>query len=91
MVAIAIYGIHYFIHPRRAWASIRLFLLTLAIAAGCYVVTAVNRYGYYFVMKKTPPLGTLWIWAVVELDILGAVASLGAVWGYAWYYGYAVW
>jgi len=42
-------------------------------------------------MKKTPPLGTLWIWAVVELDILGAVASLGAVWGYAWYHGYAVW
>lgn len=69
----------------------RLFLLALSIAAGCYVVTAVNRYGYYFVMKKTPPLGTLWIWAVIELDILGALASLLGVWTYAWYYGYPLW
>jgi len=84
------YGIHYFFHPRRSWVTVRLFLLGMSVAAGCYIVRAVNVYGYYFVMKKTPPLGTLWIWAVIEMDLMGAVASVAGVMAYTWYYGYSI-
>lgn len=39
-------------------------------------------------MKQAPPLGCLWIWAVIELDLLWASASLlcaGAFWKYNGY------
>lgn len=87
---IAIFAIHYFFHPRRNWATVRLFLLGMSIAAGCYIVKSVNKHGYYFVMKRTPPLGTLWIWAVIEMDIPGAMLSLVGVGLYTWYNGYSV-
>jgi hypothetical protein len=62
----------------------------MSIAAGCYIVKSVNKHGYYFVMKRTPPLGTLWIWAVIEMDIPGAMLSLVGVGLYTWYNGYSV-
>jgi hypothetical protein len=69
---------------------VRLFLLAMSIAAGCYIVKAVNVYGYYFVMKKTPPLGTLWIWAVIEMGLVESLLSLAGVYAYTWYYGHAI-
>lgn len=57
---------------------------------GCYTVTAVNKNGYFAVMKRVPPLGTLWVWAVVEMDVLVGAASLLAVAGYTWWNGFAV-
>lgn len=39
----------------------------------------------YTVMKLCPVLGTLWIWAIVQLELVYAVASLGAVAGYVWW------
>ncbi|KAA8912903.1 hypothetical protein FN846DRAFT_903259 [Sphaerosporella brunnea] len=86
----AIYAIHYVFHPRRMWVTVRMFLFGMSIAAGCYIVKAVNKHGYYFVMKKTPPLGTLWIWAVIEMGLMEAVLSLVAVYGYTYYAGYSI-
>jgi hypothetical protein len=77
-------------HPRKTWITVRLFLLAMSIAAGCYIVKAVNVYGYYYVMKKTPPLGTLWIWAVIEMGLVESLLSLAGVYAYIWYYGHAI-
>lgn len=49
---------------------------TGAVSAGCYLIFITNKHGYYAVMKQSPPLGCLWIWSVVELDLVPAVGSL---------------
>lgn len=86
----AIFAIHYFLHPQKDRPAVKLFLLAMSVAAGCYMVKAVNRFGYYMVMKRTPALGTLWIWAVIEMDLLGALLSVAGVGAYTWYYGYGI-
>ncbi|KAG9240347.1 hypothetical protein BJ878DRAFT_297639 [Calycina marina] len=47
-----------------------------AIFAGCYLIHISNTYGYYAVMKQAPPIGCLWIWSVIELDVQWAASSL---------------
>ena len=50
--------------------------LVLSVGTGCYTIHAANRYDYFAVMKRTPPLGTLWVWSVIEMDLGFAVASV---------------
>ncbi|GAB0136577.1 hypothetical protein EsDP_00004874 [Epichloe bromicola] len=47
-----------------------------SVAAGCYLIHITNTYGYLATMKQAPPLGCLWLWAVVELDLVWGCASL---------------
>lgn len=56
-----------------------------AVSAGCYCVYMGNMFGYYAVMKRAPPVGVLWIWAVVELQMWYAAASVAVVFGYTWW------
>ncbi|KAK3048773.1 hypothetical protein LTR09_009885 [Extremus antarcticus] len=67
----------------------QVFYLGVAVAAGCYTIHAANRYGYYAVMKRCPPLGTLWIWSVIEMDLPWAAASVGVDMGFLWWKGYS--
>jgi hypothetical protein len=64
-----------------------LFLAT-SIAAGCYLVKSGNQDGYYAVMKSAPPVGTLWVWCVVEMNLKYALAHIVIMIGYAWWNGY---
>lgn len=59
-----------------------------SIAAGSYLIYITNTFGYYAIMKQSPPLGCLWIWSVIELDLAWACASLLACVGYLKYGGY---
>lgn len=67
----------------------QIFFMAAAIAAGCYTIHVANAYGYYAVMKRCPPLGTLWIWSVVEMRLPYALASLLIDGGYMWLKGYS--
>jgi hypothetical protein len=73
---------------KRLWVARQVFFLGLAVVAGCYLLYAGNEHGYYFVMRRAPPLGTLWVWSVVEMDLGFAVGHLAVVGGYAWWKGY---
>ncbi|RPB15957.1 hypothetical protein P167DRAFT_481965 [Morchella conica CCBAS932] len=84
----AMFILLYVFHPRRHWASVQLFFFVVSVAAGCWVVHAVNRYGYYKVMKRAPAVGTLWIWAAVEMTLGPVVLSSLVVAGYTWWMGY---
>lgn len=55
---------------------------------GCYLIHISNRYGYVAVMKQAPPIGCLWVWSVVEMDILWAFPSLCIAVAYAYKNGY---
>ncbi|CZT52594.1 uncharacterized protein RSE6_13943 [Rhynchosporium secalis] len=53
-----------------------------SVTAGCYLIYITNEHGYYAVMKTSPPLGCLWVWSVIELDLVPAVGSL--LWCVVW-------
>ncbi|KAF7909347.1 uncharacterized protein EAF01_003065 [Botrytis porri] len=53
-----------------------IFFSAASIMAGCYLIHITNEYGHFATMKQAPPVGTIWIWAVVELNILWAVPSV---------------
>jgi hypothetical protein len=64
--------------------------LAIANVAGCYLIYLTNDKGYYAVMKNAPSVGTLWIWSVLEMGIVGAVGGVLGPGLYAWYYGYGI-
>lgn len=59
-----------------------------SLAAGCHLMYVTNEFAYYAVIKRAPPLGCLWVWTVLELDLCVAVASLAGAAVYMWYNGY---
>jgi len=59
-----------------------------SIIAGCYLIYSGNKHGYFNVMKAAPPVGTLWIWSVVEMSLPYAALSAGTVLGYVYYNGF---
>ncbi|OCK77994.1 hypothetical protein K432DRAFT_406836 [Lepidopterella palustris CBS 459.81] len=67
-----------------------LFFLATSIIAGCYMVYSGNINGYFFVMKTAPPIGTLWVWSVVEMSLPYALASVLSVGGYLWWNGFEI-
>lgn len=67
----------------------QLSYLVVAIATGCYTIHAANRHEYFAVMKQAPPLGTLWIWSVIEMKLEFAAASVVIDAGYLWWKGYS--
>lgn len=78
------------IHPRSSHIATQLLFATLSIVAGAWLVYASNEDPYMAVMKKAPPLGTLWVWAVVEMRWDWAVGCLGLVAGWGWWNGYSM-
>jgi hypothetical protein len=54
----------------------QIFFFLSSITAGCYLIYITNMHGYYAVMKQSPPLGCLWIWSVIELNVFWASGSL---------------
>ena len=80
----------YIFRPRasRPWAQC-MFLLG-SVLAGCYLVYSSNKEAYYAVMKRAPPLGTLWVWSVMEMRLEVALLSLLAVGWYFWWGSYTI-
>lgn len=87
----ALWIVIYLLHTRRVlrWKKTRqVFFLVASVAAGTWLIRSGNNYGYFAVMKTAPPLGTLWIWAVVEMDLWFAVAHVVVVGVYMWWNGF---
>lgn len=71
------------------WIRQAIFF-AMSVFAGCFLIYVTNSKGYIANMKRAPPLGCLWLWAVVELDLEWAALSvLGAI-GYLFYGGFNV-
>lgn len=61
-----------------------------SVACGTRVIYISNEHGYYYSMKQAPPLGIIWIWSVIELNLFWAVGSMVACAGYIKYYGFTI-
>jgi hypothetical protein len=68
----------------------QVFFFGVAVAAGCYTIYMGNNFDYYAVMKQAPPLGTLWVWSVIEMQLPYALASVALNVGYLLFMGYTV-
>ncbi|KAF2452634.1 hypothetical protein BDY21DRAFT_358730 [Lineolata rhizophorae] len=91
-VAPMLFVIIYLLHTQTATIKLGLLrqvlFLGAAVWAGCYMIHAANRHGYFAVMKRVPPIGTLWVWSVIEMQLWFAVASVITVGGFYWWGGY---
>ncbi|KAI1423536.1 hypothetical protein F5Y12DRAFT_716161 [Xylaria sp. FL1777] len=58
--------------------------------SGCYLIDISNNYGYLYIMKRSPPLGCLWIWSIIELDLPMALFSLTIAAGFFYRGGYSL-
>ncbi|KAG8673232.1 hypothetical protein FPOAC2_06671 [Fusarium poae] len=75
--------------PQQYQETIRQAIFFIASTlGGCYLIHISNNYSYIAVMKQAPPVGCLWVWAVVEMDILWAFPSLCIAVAYAYKNGY---
>ena len=66
----------------------QFFYLCTSILAGCYMIYAGNTFDYFAVMKRAPPLGTLWILSVIEMTLPYALFSVLVDLGFLWWNGY---
>ena len=78
------------LHHRSAQPLIQVLFAGMFVFAGSWLVQATNREPYLAVMKKAPPLGTLWVWATVEMRWEWAAVCLGLVGAWGWWNGYTV-
>lgn len=77
--------------PARLQPALRqAIFFAMSICAGCYLIHISNRFGYLAVMKQAPPVGCLWIWAVIELNLPLALLSLAGAAGFLWQGGYDI-
>ncbi|OAA57280.1 hypothetical protein ISF_07201 [Cordyceps fumosorosea ARSEF 2679] len=93
----------YALHPRKSdqtlvpglpahWqAPLRqAVFFAMSVAAGCGLLYVTNRKGYLATQRRAPPLGCLWIWAVVELELPWATLSLLVASAYVYLQGYKI-
>ncbi|KAK4167637.1 hypothetical protein QBC43DRAFT_362456 [Cladorrhinum sp. PSN259] len=77
--------------PSRYQSVLRQFIFFVtSVIGGCYMIHITNSFGYMAVMKQAPPLGCLWVWSVIELELPYAVLSLAADGAFLWLNGYNI-
>ncbi|KAI5481919.1 hypothetical protein MNV49_000196 [Pseudohyphozyma bogoriensis] len=66
---------------------IQLVLLLICVLAGISTISITTTRGYLEIMKQAPGLATLWIWAVVHMELGWSVVALIGVAGGVWWRG----
>ncbi|CAE6449640.1 unnamed protein product [Rhizoctonia solani] len=74
--------IHY-TNKHKATPLAQLMLFLTAILAGPRMIWLVNKGSWLHVTRQAPPLGTIWVYTIIQLNLAPAVASLAIVFGLA--------
>lgn len=82
--------LHLFFNPHKDNRIFRIASFFASVLIGCYLVYISEEQGYYFVMKRAPPLGTLWLWLFFIMHWAYAGASLIVVVFWMWLHGYSI-
>ncbi|KAH9999340.1 hypothetical protein BJV77DRAFT_976748 [Russula vinacea] len=67
------------------WMQASLFVLS--VASGTRMIYQVNYSNWRVNMQQCPPLGTIWVYTVLQLDLGPAVIALSAVAFWVWWTG----
>ncbi|CAE6531852.1 unnamed protein product [Rhizoctonia solani] len=79
--------IHY-TNKRKATPMAQLFLFLTAILAGPRMIWLVNKGSWLHVTRQAPPLGAIWVYTIIQLNLVPAAASLIVVFGLAKFMGW---
>lgn len=91
VMAIPVFAIlHTFVHPLRHTRAFRIISFFASVVTGGYLLYAGNEEGYYYIMKRAPPLGTLWVWMFVEMEWQWAAVSLVVMVFWMWLKDYSI-
>jgi len=71
----------------KADRRMQLGLAILSVVSGCRLIYVVNRTNWTIIMRQCPPLGTMWVYTIIQLDLVKAVAALVAVAAYVQWAG----
>ncbi|KUI63027.1 hypothetical protein VP1G_10164 [Cytospora mali] len=71
-------------------AARQTIFLAISLVAGCYLIYITNEYSYLAVLKQAPPVGALWVWSVIELNLGLAVLTLAGSGLFFWQGGYTI-
>ncbi|KNZ47096.1 hypothetical protein VP01_668g6 [Puccinia sorghi] len=82
-VCFAVFLLHYTLHYHHHLLA-TLLLFGLSAIGGSYMIYIMNKLSYLLVMRRVPPLGALWIFAVVRLHLSHALLSLLLVALWVW-------
>ncbi|KAF3910904.1 hypothetical protein ABW20_dc0108575 [Dactylellina cionopaga] len=80
----------YITHPRKSWAIVQFAFFATAVGSGCWMVYNVNKNGYYAVMKMVPPLGTMMVYSVIQMELTPAAFTVVAILSYVWYNDFSI-
>ncbi|MCJ1445004.1 MAG: hypothetical protein MMC23_005508 [Stictis urceolatum] len=80
----------YLLHSRASELWAQGIFLAGCIGAGCYLAYTSSEEPWFAVMKRAPPVGTLWVWSVLELRLEFAILGLAVVGSYFWHQGYSI-
>lgn len=79
----SIFILHYTLHHHEKILS-KLLLFSLSTIGGSYMIYILNKLSYLLVMRRVPPLGALWLYSVIRMDLYHALLSLGLVGLWCW-------
>lgn len=79
------------ISPKIPPKPLQLLLFVASIVLGSSFIWVYHQSPYMEVVRRTPPLATLWIYSVVKLDLVPCVASVAAVGGFVWWNALPLW
>ncbi|KAF9006463.1 hypothetical protein BDQ17DRAFT_1351791 [Cyathus striatus] len=71
----------------KQYRSMQFLLFALSCLVSTRMIYQVNRASWLINMRQCPPLATLWIYTIVQLDLGPAVLSLLTTWSFVWWKG----
>ncbi|KAI0307341.1 hypothetical protein B0F90DRAFT_557364 [Multifurca ochricompacta] len=72
-------------HKYTRWAQASFFVLS--VASGTRMIYQVNYSNWLVNMQQCPPLGTIWVYTILQLDLVPAVLALLSVGLWVWWTG----
>ncbi|KAI0321815.1 hypothetical protein OF83DRAFT_1050570 [Amylostereum chailletii] len=80
-------GFVFYTNRHKADKTVQLVLFLMSIVVGIRMVHHVNYANWRVNMRETPPLGTIWVYTIVQLELGPAVLGLCAVAAWTWWSG----
>jgi len=65
----------------------QFFFFLLSILVGSRMIYIINHASWLTNLQQCPPLATIWIYTIVQLDLGPAVAALAMTAGFVWWEG----
>lgn len=76
----------FFSERHKAHGKLQFLLFVLSVLAGSRLIYLINLGPWLLNMEQCPPLATLWVYTIIQLDLIPAVSSLCAVAAYVWWF-----